>query len=276
MRSRSHPPDHRHQGPRSATGQPYIEKNQVAELTLRTKAPLAFDLRHTFETTGRFVLVDEYDIAGGGIITELVHDEQEILRDEARRRDFAWVKGEVSVGSRAQHYGHRAAIILFTGGRHTGKSFLARKLEGALWRMGAMAIYWMEKSCAAVGCRSERRRAGPNNGNGSALWRSSTPSTHTGLIVVSTTNPFGLAYREASQAIRDPLHPAPVIAVHMSKTEEEPPPNTDVVSAAPTWIPTRRLLESGRIKTPRRLSPSHRGKADLPVLDLARDQTGVI
>ena len=86
-----------------------IGKNQVAELTLRAKTPAAFDLSASFETTGRFVLVDEYDIAGGGIITELVHDDQEFLREEARRRDFAWVKGEVTVEDRAQQYGHRAA-----------------------------------------------------------------------------------------------------------------------------------------------------------------------
>ena len=41
-----------------------VNKNQVAELTLRTKAPVAFDLSASFEATGRFVLVDEYDIAG--------------------------------------------------------------------------------------------------------------------------------------------------------------------------------------------------------------------
>lgn len=58
--------------------------------------------------------------------------------------------------------------------------------------------------------------------------------TDTGLIVVSTTNPFGLAYRAASEAIRTLVHPAPVIAVHMSKSEEEPPPSTDVVLAGPT------------------------------------------
>ncbi len=103
-----------------------VNKNQVAELTLRTKTPVAFDLSASFEATGRFVLVDEYDIAGGGIITELVHDDQEFLREEARRRDFAWVKGEVTVEDRAQQYGHRAAVVLITGGRYTGKSFLAR------------------------------------------------------------------------------------------------------------------------------------------------------
>ena len=113
-------------------GSNVVNKNQVAELTIRAKTPVAFDLSASFESTGRFVLVDEYDIAGGGIVTELVHDDQEFLREEARQRDFAWVKGQVGVEDRAQQYGHRAAIVLVTGGRHTGKSFLARTIEARL------------------------------------------------------------------------------------------------------------------------------------------------
>ncbi|HEX9285310.1 MAG TPA: adenylyl-sulfate kinase, partial [Nitrospirales bacterium] len=52
----------------------------------------------------------------------------------------------------------------------------------------------------------------------------------TGLIVVSTTNAFGGADH---QAIRTLVHPAPVIAVHMSKSDEVPPPNTDLAFAGP-------------------------------------------
>ena len=114
------------------SGSNKVARNQVGELTLRTKAPVAFDLSASFEATGRFVLVDDYDIAGGGIVTEMIRDDQEFLREEARRRDFAWVKGEVGIEERAQQYGHRAAIVLITGGRHTGKSFLAKKLEARL------------------------------------------------------------------------------------------------------------------------------------------------
>ena len=67
----------------------------------------------------------------------------------------------------------------------------------------------------------------------------------TGLIVVSTTNPFGMAYVEAAQVIRTLVHPVPVIAVHMSKTPEEAPPNTDLVLSGPTDFDTatRRILE---------------------------------
>ena len=223
-----------------------VNKNQVAELTLRTKAPVAFDLSASFEATGRFVLVDEYDIAGGGIITELVHDDQEFLREEARRRDFAWVKGEVTVEDRAQQYGHRAAVVLITGGRHTGKSLLARNLEGRLVADGRHA-YLLDGENLRRGLDADLSEAerGQTTEMARRYGEVARLLTDTGLIVVSTTNPFGLAYQEASQAIRTLVHPAPVIAVHMSKTEEEPPPNTDVVLSGPTDFDaaTARILD---------------------------------
>ena len=223
-----------------------ISKNQVAELTLRTKAPVAFDLSASFEATGRFVLVDEYDIAGGGIITEQVHDDQEFLREEARRRDFAWVKGEVTVEDRAQQYGHRAAVVLITGGRHTGKSFLARKLEGRLVADGRHA-YLLDGENLRRGLDADlgEKERGQTMEMARRYGEVARLLMDTGLIVVSTTNPFGLAYREASEAIRTLVHPVPVIAVHMSNTAEEPPPNTDVVLNGPTDFDaaTTRILD---------------------------------
>jgi len=211
-----------------------VGKNQVAELTVRTKMPLAFDLSSAFEATGRFVLVDEYDIAGGGIITELVRDEQEFLREEARRRDFAWVKGEVGIEDRAKQYGHRAAVVLFTGGRHTGKSFLARKLEGRLVADGRHA-YLLDGENLRRGLDADlsEEERGQTAEMARRYGEVARVLIDTGLIVVSTTNPFGLAYRDAVQPIRTLVHPAPVIAVHMSKTDEELPPNTDVVLSGP-------------------------------------------
>jgi len=203
-------------------------RNEVAELTIRTKYPLAFDLYSDFEVTGRFVLVDQYDVSGGGIITEGIRDEQTIWREEARRRDIAWVKGQVGPHDRAAQYGHRAALVLITGGRHTGKSFLARRLEVRLVADGRHA-YLLDGENLRRGLDSDIveedaaemvRRFG----------EVARLLIDTGLIVVSTTNTFGQADH---QAIRTLVHPAPVIAVHMSKTEEAPPPNTDLVFAGP-------------------------------------------
>jgi bifunctional enzyme CysN/CysC len=49
------------------------------------------------------------------------------------------------------------------------------------------------------------------------------------LIVVSTS-PFS---RNAPTTIRTLVHPAPVIAVHLSMTEETPPANTDLTFFGP-------------------------------------------
>jgi bifunctional enzyme CysN/CysC len=208
-----------------------VGKNQVAEVTFRTKTPIAFDLSSTSEITGRFVVVDEYDIAGGGIITELVRDEQEFLRDEARKRDFAWVKGEVGIEARAQHYGHRAAIVLLTGGEHTGKSFLARKLESLLVAEGRHAYLLdgenLRRGLDADLGEADTKEIARRYGEVARLL------IDTGLIVISTTNPFGASYRQALPSIRTLVNPAPVIAVHMSKADEELPPNTDLHFAGP-------------------------------------------
>ncbi|MEQ1628100.1 MAG: GTP-binding protein, partial [Nitrospira sp.] len=227
-------------------GSTTVNKNQVAELTLRTKTPVAFDLSASFEATGRFVLVDEYDIAGGGIVTELIHDDQEFLREEARRRDFAWVKGEVGVEDRARQYGHRAAIVLFTGGRHTGKSLLARQLEGRLVADGRHA-YLLDGENLRRGLDADLtdEERGQTDEMARRYGEVARLLIDTGLIVVSTTNPFGVHYKEAVQAIRTLVNPAPVIAVHMSKTSEEPPQNTDIVLSGPTDldIATKQIMD---------------------------------
>ncbi|WP_447978736.1 GTP-binding protein [Candidatus Nitrospira bockiana] len=223
-----------------------VEKNQVAEVTLRLKAPIAFDLSRAFEVTGRFVIVDEYDIAGGGIVTELVRDEQEVLRDEARRRDFAWIKGEVGLEDRAQHYGHRAAIVLLTGGRHTGKSFLARKLEAMLVAEGRHA-YLLDAENLRRGLDADLSQT--DTAHALEMVRRygevARLLVDTGLIVVSTTNPFGLPIDQVVESIRTLVHPTPVIAVHMSKTDEDPPPKTDLHFAGPKDFDesARRILE---------------------------------
>jgi bifunctional enzyme CysN/CysC len=227
-------------------GSTTVNRNQVAELTLRTKVPVAFDLSSSFEATGRFVLVDDYDIAGGGIVTEMVRDDQEFLREEARRRDFAWVKGEVGIEERAQQYGHRAAIVLITGGRHTGKSFLAKSLEAKLVADGRHA-YLLDGENLRRGLDADLSEGerGQTTEMARRYGEVARLLADTGLIVVSTTNPFGMAYIEAAQAIRTLVHPTPVISVHMSKTPEETPPNADILLSGPADFDaaTKRILE---------------------------------
>jgi sulfate adenylyltransferase subunit 1 (EFTu-like GTPase family) len=49
-----------------------VAKNEVAEVIVSTKKPIAFDTFDEIPETGRFVLVHDHDVRGGGIILKRV------------------------------------------------------------------------------------------------------------------------------------------------------------------------------------------------------------
>lgn len=55
-----------------------LKLNDVAEVILKLKTEIAFDVFRDFQATGRFVLVDGYDVAGGGIVVS----SEKSLKDE--------------------------------------------------------------------------------------------------------------------------------------------------------------------------------------------------
>ncbi|RMH10102.1 MAG: adenylyl-sulfate kinase [Nitrospirae bacterium] len=209
-----------------------VQRNEVAEVTIRAKTPLAFDLYADFDSTGRFVLVDNYDVAGGGIITAMIPDRHEQLRTEARLRDFAWVKGDVSPEDRAMHYGHRAAVVLLTGPDTAGKAFLARKLESVLVAEGRHA-YLLDAANLRRGLDADL-----HEGNEAAevvrrYGEVARLLVDTGLLVISTTNPFSLPTEQIVPALQTLIHPVPLLAVYMSREATDSVPEADLVFTGP-------------------------------------------
>ncbi len=208
-----------------------VQRNEVADITLRTKSPIAFDLYTDFETTGRFVLVDNYDVAGGGIITEMVTDEQEEFRTEARERDSAWIKGDVSAEDRSRRYGHRAAVVLLTGPDTTAKSFLARKLETVLVAEGRHA-YLLTAENLQRGLDADLHDIKPEEitrrfGEVVRLL------TDTGSLVITTTNGFPTTAKDIVQTVQTLVNPIQVTTVHMAKDRTGPQPDVDIIFAGP-------------------------------------------
>jgi bifunctional enzyme CysN/CysC len=208
-----------------------VQRNEVADITLRTKSPLAFDLYANFETTGRFVLVDNYDVAGGGIITELVSDDQEDFRTEARERDSAWVKGDVGAEDRSRCYGHHAAVVLLTGPDTTAKSFLARKLETVLVAEGRHA-YLLAAENLQRGLDADLHDIKPEEmvrrfGEVVRLL------TDTGSLVITTTNAFPQTAKDIVQTVQTLVNPIPVLTIHMTKDQTGPQPDRDLIFAGP-------------------------------------------
>ncbi len=178
----------------------HVGRHDVADLILETRNPVAFDLIGDCEATGRFVIVDGYDVAGGGIITGAVADAQEDLRAEARLRDFNWVHGGVTASERAKASGHHAALVMFVGANGVGKRRYARAVEHALFAErkqaymldGTNVLLGLDHDLSVDAARAELVR---RFGEVANLLLTA------GLIVVSTTNAIGLADHSAVQTL---------------------------------------------------------------------------
>jgi len=65
-----------------------IHRHEVAHCIFKTTSPFSFDLVDETKTTSRFVIVDGYDIAGGGIIVEAL-EQTNTSNDEKGPPDLA-------------------------------------------------------------------------------------------------------------------------------------------------------------------------------------------
>jgi len=114
-----------------------INRYEAADVMLRIKGMAVCDDFREHPASGRFVLFDGYDVAGGGVI----HGDQLI---DLRPGCHKTVKSQFIVGedygitpeARAAHNGHRGGILWFTGLSGSGKSTLARELQKRLFLKG--------------------------------------------------------------------------------------------------------------------------------------------
>ncbi len=118
-----------------------LDCRDVGECILETARPIAFDLAFSSETTGRFVIVDNYEIAGGGIVIENLSADETLLQRHIRERESNWEKGLVRPAERERANGHRAKLIVFTGAPGTGKRVVAKALEQGLFENRLNAYY---------------------------------------------------------------------------------------------------------------------------------------
>ena len=116
----------------------FVGRYEVAELTLHVKAPIAFDVHADIVPTGRFVLVDGFDVAGGGIIAadnypRRTHD------SHTKSNNIYWSRGKVTPQQRELRNGHCGYVVWMTGLSSAGKSTIAAELERELFNQGRQA-----------------------------------------------------------------------------------------------------------------------------------------
>jgi bifunctional enzyme CysN/CysC len=96
---------------------PQVDRHDVADCILRLRTPLALDLVDDLAATSRFVLVDDYEISGGGIVRAVLAG--------ARTPGLAAVTEPV-----------QAAVVWLTGLSGAGKSTIAQRVCEELRGLG--------------------------------------------------------------------------------------------------------------------------------------------
>jgi len=134
-----------------------IGHHDVAEVTFKLAHPIAFDTSEKFPETSRFVLVDEYEIRGGGIVLNSESDEDESIRADVYTRNEKWVQSLVSMEDRAEKYNQRSSLIVITGPKGVGRKSLARKLERQLFESGKL-VYYLGLGSLLYGVNADLKR----------------------------------------------------------------------------------------------------------------------
>ena len=116
----------------------FVGRNEVADLILRTKRPVAFDAHGEIIATGRFVIVDGFEVSGGGIVLEDAYPRR--TADSLQKSDnIYWSHGKVTPEQRSLRNGHPGCVVWLTGLSGAGKSTIATELERELFNMGKHA-----------------------------------------------------------------------------------------------------------------------------------------
>lgn len=124
----------------SASQKNQVDKHDVAEIIISTTEAVSFDLAHELPKTSRFVIVDDYEISGGGII----------LRDESVNafevqhkisKNQHWHKSLINKQHRIERYSQQPALVVISGEADSGKKPLAKHLEKSLFDSGRLAYF---------------------------------------------------------------------------------------------------------------------------------------
>ncbi len=135
-----------------------VERLEVAECTLALGRAIAVDPADRIPATARFVIVDQYDIAGGGLVREALADAQRPLRDRVLLRNYKWETSFIPAERRAARYRQQPTLLLLTGPRDVDRKRLAKALESRLFEEGQI-VYFLGMANLLYGVDADLGRA---------------------------------------------------------------------------------------------------------------------
>jgi bifunctional enzyme CysN/CysC len=140
-----------------------VDRHDVAECTLKLSRAAAFDLADQIAATSRFVIVDDYEIRGGGIVREALPDRQSDIREKVMLRNFKWEPSIIPPERRAEKYSQKASLLLITGSRDTDRKSLGKDLEARLFEDGRV-VYFLGMANVLYGVDADLGRQAEHRG----------------------------------------------------------------------------------------------------------------
>jgi bifunctional enzyme CysN/CysC len=163
-----------------------VQRHEVAECTLALGKPLAFDTVDQNPATARFVIVDSFEISGGGIVREALPDKQAWVREKVLNRNYKWQPGGVSTERRIERYSQKPILLLITGNKDADRKSLARELESRLFDEGRH-VYFLGIGNVLYGVDADIDRTGGNRSEHlRRLGEVANILLDAGLIVIAT------------------------------------------------------------------------------------------
>lgn len=177
-----------------------VEQYEVGECVLESSKPIAFDLSADIAQTGRFVIVDNYEISGGGIILEDLGSEQRLLAEHLEKREAAWTRSQAGAALRSARYGQQSTFVLLTGQDEAELATLGAGLEAALLEGGRFVYYLgLKNALLGVGAEAEDRAEVLRR-----LGETAHLFTDAGAIFITSVAGLEAAEFEALQALASP------------------------------------------------------------------------
>ncbi len=164
-----------------------IERHDVAECVLETVRPVAFDLTSEIARTGRFVIIDNYEIAGGGVVLASVENQTTRLTERVQQREKDWQRSGITCANRAMRYNQKSTLVILSGPANGGKKELAKALEEKLFTNGRL-VYYLGLSNSLLDSDADVDASGQRDEIIRRLGEISHMFTDAGLILITTVS----------------------------------------------------------------------------------------
>ena len=162
-----------------------IERHDVAHITLETIKPMACDAAVDLPQTGRFVIIDDYEIAGGGVILDAEEASNTLVLEHVRQRNRAWLRSTITPRQRAHRHWQKPALVVICGPQGPGMETLGRAIEEYLHNCGRL-VYYLGLSNQLLGLNADLALSGGREEYLRRLGETAHLFTDAGLIVIAS------------------------------------------------------------------------------------------